>query len=81
MHRSRNTRDALNKYERKENAKDTTNKPATVSNEWIISLLNISMSPIKGWWWTDLAGSICFAMHVKRTWKPNFFSALSSSMD
>lgn len=33
VHRSRNTRDALNKFEGKENAKDTANKPATVSNQ------------------------------------------------
>jgi len=66
VHRSRNTRDALNKYEGKENAKDTTNKPATVSNQWIISLLNISMSPIKGWWWTD-----CFWQVVCNARKEN----------
>ena len=39
VHRSRNTRDALNKFEGKENAKDTANKPATVSNQCTISLL------------------------------------------
>ena len=49
VHHSRNTRDALNKFEGKENAKDTTNKPATVSNQWVISLLNIKMLPINGW--------------------------------
>lgn len=48
IHRSRNTRDALNKFEGKENAKDTTNKPATVSNQCIISLLSINMLPNKG---------------------------------
>lgn len=39
VHRSRNARDALNKFEGKENAKDTSNKPATVSNQCTISLL------------------------------------------
>lgn len=32
VHRPRHTKDAPNKFEGKENAKDTTNKPATVSD-------------------------------------------------
>ena len=42
-HRSQNARDALNKFEGKENAKDTTNKPVTVSNLCTSSLSNINM--------------------------------------
>ena len=41
MHRSRNTRDALNKFDEKENAKDTTNKPATVSKLLFITSASV----------------------------------------